>query len=90
MIRMYCFKYNLTDRLLFVALLMFYIRYNIGERRGMEASSTTQYGNDQWSKEVAVMLSTILVGGAFVAVLAFKWKFYNDYYNRKNHTHKAT
>ena len=55
----------------------------------MEVSSTTKYGNDQWSKEVAVMLSTILVGGAFVAVLAFKWKFYNDYYDRKNHTHKA-
>lgn len=35
------------------------------------------------------MLSTILVGGAFVAVLALKWKFYSDYYNRRNHTRKA-
>ncbi len=35
------------------------------------------------------MLSTIIVGGAFVAILALKWKFYSDYYNRRNHTHKA-
>ena len=28
------------------------------------------------------MLSTIIVGGAFVAVLALKWKFYSDYYKR--------
>lgn len=35
------------------------------------------------------MLSTILVGGAFVAVLALKWKFYNEHFNRTNHTHKA-
>jgi hypothetical protein len=33
--------------------------------------------------EVAVMLSTILVGGAFVAVLALKWKFYSDFYKKK-------
>ena len=68
---------------------MFRLRYSIGERRGVEASSKRKYGNDQWSKEVAVMLSTIIVGGAFVAVLALKWKFYSDYYNRRNHTHKA-
>ena len=68
---------------------MFRLRYNIGERRGVEASSTRQYGNVQRSKEVAVMLSTILVGGAFVAVLALKWKFYSDYYNRRNHTRKV-
>ena len=29
------------------------------------------------------MLSTILVGGAFVAVLALKWKFYSDFYKKK-------
>jgi hypothetical protein len=68
---------------------MFRLRYNIGERRGAEASSTRQYGNVQRSKEVAVMLSTIIVGGAFVAVLALKWKFYSDYYNRRNHTRKV-
>ncbi len=68
---------------------MFRLRYNIGEGRGVEASSKRKYGNDQWSKEVAVMLSTIIVGGAFVAILALKWKFYSDYYNRRNHTHKA-
>lgn len=53
----------------------------------MEASPTGKYG--ERSKEVAVMLSTIIVGGAFVAVLALKWKFYSDYYSRRNHTHKA-
>ncbi len=53
----------------------------------MEASPTGKYG--ERSKEVAVMLSTILVGGAFVAVLALKWKFYSDYYGKKNHRRAA-
>ena len=32
------------------------------------------------------MLSTIIVGGAFVAILALKWKFYSDYYHRRHKT----
>lgn len=30
------------------------------------------------------MLSTALVGGAFVAVLILKWKFYSDYYKKQH------
>ncbi len=31
------------------------------------------------------MLSTVIVTGAFVAVLVAKWNFYNKYYSHKNH-----
>ena len=36
--------------------------------------------------EVAVMLSTVIVGGAFVAVLVLKWEFYSNYYKRRTKT----
>ena len=52
----------------------------------MEASQIIKY--EIRSKEVAVMISTILVGGGFAAVLILKWKFYSDYYNNKTrHQH---
>lgn len=51
-------------------------KYNISRKR---------YFSDS-EMEVAVMLSTVLVGGAFVAVLALKWKFYSDYFKKKTKT----
>lgn len=51
----------------------------------MEASQQTEYRKR--SKEVAVMLSTVLVGGAFAAVLILKWRFYANYYSDKRSHH---
>ena len=52
---------------------MFLKKYNISRKRYIVDSEM----------EVAVMLSTVLVGGAFVAILALKWKFYSDYYKKR-------